>query len=62
MRGKKLETISGTPPNLAHLPPGCAFAPRCRHAMDVCGGEIPVVSSGTGLMVRCVRAVESVAA
>ena len=29
--GGVLETIPGTPPNLAALPPGCAFAPRCRH-------------------------------
>jgi peptide/nickel transport system ATP-binding protein len=62
MRGKKLETIQGTPPNLAHLPPGCAFAPRCRYAADVCSSDIPVVTSETGSMVRCVRAVETVAA
>jgi peptide/nickel transport system ATP-binding protein len=62
MRGKKLETIPGTPPNLAHLPPGCAFAPRCRYAVDACARDITVVTSETGAMVRCVRAVETVAA
>ncbi len=62
MRGTKLETISGSPPNLAFLPPGCAFAPRCRYAVDACRAEIPVVTSETGAMVRCVRAVETVAA
>ncbi|MDR3537631.1 MAG: ABC transporter ATP-binding protein [Acetobacteraceae bacterium] len=62
MRGRKLETIPGTPPNLAHLPPGCAFAPRCRYAVEACRSEIPVVTSETGAMVRCVRAVETVAA
>ena len=31
MRGRRLEAIAGAPPNLASLPPGCAFAARCRH-------------------------------
>ena len=63
MRGTKLQTIPGTPPNLAELPPGCAFAPRCCHAIDACRhGEIPVTVSATGAMARCVRAVESVPA
>jgi peptide/nickel transport system ATP-binding protein len=63
MRGTKLQTIPGTPPNLAHLPPGCAFAARCRYAVDACRqGEIPVAISATGAMARCVRAVETVPA
>src|SRR6202043_167178 len=36
MRGTKLQTIPGTPPNLAMLPPGCAFAARCRYVVDAC--------------------------
>jgi peptide/nickel transport system ATP-binding protein len=57
LRGRVLETIPGAPPNLAHLPAGCAFAPRCRHAGDLCTqGEVPVTVSSTGAMVRCVRA------
>jgi len=31
-----LVTIGGQPPDLADLPPGCSFAPRCRHAQDQC--------------------------
>jgi peptide/nickel transport system ATP-binding protein len=63
MRGKPLETIPGTPPNLAQLPPGCAFAPRCRHAQDICGaGDIPVVVDDSGAMARCVRAATLVGA
>ena len=63
MRGSKLETIPGTPPNLARLPPGCAFAPRCRYAVEPCRqGEIPVSVTKTGAMARCVRAVETVLA
>ncbi|HEY0181773.1 MAG TPA: ABC transporter ATP-binding protein [Rhodopila sp.] len=56
MRGRKLDTIPGSPPNLAALPPGCPFAPRCRYAVDACRqGEIPVVTTEAGAMARCVR-------
>jgi peptide/nickel transport system ATP-binding protein len=62
MRGTKLETIPGTPPNLAQLPPGCAFAARCRYAAEVCRqGVIPVAILPSGATARCVRAVEAVA-
>ena len=33
--------IPGQPPNLAHLPPGCAFHPRCPDAMPRCATEEP---------------------
>jgi peptide/nickel transport system ATP-binding protein len=63
MRGTKLETIPGTPPNMAALPPGCAFAARCRYAVEACRREdIPVVISPTGAMARCVRAAQMVTA
>lgn len=62
LRGKVLETIPGAPPNLAHMPPGCAFAPRCRYAVDACSqGEIPVKLLPTGVMVRCLRSAETCA-
>jgi peptide/nickel transport system ATP-binding protein/oligopeptide transport system ATP-binding protein len=35
-RGTRLETIGGSPPSIAELPAGCAFAPRCRHAQPGC--------------------------
>jgi len=35
-RTGELPTIPGQPPNLQHLPRGCAFAPRCPHAFDTC--------------------------
>ncbi|MGE0224388.1 MAG: ABC transporter ATP-binding protein [Acetobacteraceae bacterium] len=61
LRGRLLETIPGTPPNLAELPPGCAFAPRCRHAADACTrGDVPVVTREGGAMVRCVRTLDLV--
>ena len=39
--GATLEAIQGSPPNLAHLPEGCPFAPRCRFACEVCHKERP---------------------
>lgn len=36
MRGQPLQGIKGAPPDLAALPPGCAFAPRCDHVEDAC--------------------------
>jgi len=38
---RRLIPIDGQPPDLAHLPPGCAFAPRCRIATDRCRTERP---------------------
>jgi len=33
--------IKGSPPNLANLPPGCSFAPRCAMVQDSCWGSMP---------------------
>lgn len=33
---KRLNSIEGTPPDLAHPPHGCAFCARCPFAMQVC--------------------------
>ncbi len=40
-RGQRLTPILGSPPNLAALPPGCSFAPRCRYAMTACRADTP---------------------
>lgn len=40
-RGQPLIPIPGQPPDLLHLPPGCAFAPRCEFANDRCRSEVP---------------------
>jgi peptide/nickel transport system ATP-binding protein len=46
--------IPGAPPNLAHLPSGCSFAPRCRHATEACQRAFPAESlAGNGHAVRC---------
>src|SRR6516225_9996855 len=39
---ERLQSIRGEPPNLASLPAGCPFHPRCEQAMDICQrGEPP---------------------
>jgi oligopeptide/dipeptide ABC transporter ATP-binding protein len=49
------EAIPGAPPNLARLPPGCSFAPRCRFAQDTCRESFPPVRLvGDGHIARCV--------
>ena len=40
-KGERLTPIPGSPPNLAALPPGCSFAPRCRYADARCRGAYP---------------------
>jgi peptide/nickel transport system ATP-binding protein len=37
----RLLTIAGIPPDLAHPPDGCRFAPRCSRATDRCLAEEP---------------------
>ena len=43
----RLAAIDGTPPALDTRPAGCAFAPRCRRARDLCRAETPGKSSLT---------------
>src|SRR5256714_2885448 len=37
----KLYQIPGLPPDVAHLKPGCPFAPRCDHVQEICHREFP---------------------
>ncbi len=37
----RLNSIDGVVPNPFELPEGCYFAPRCKHAMDICKKEHP---------------------
>ena len=39
--GAKLFSIPGQPPDLADLPRGCAFQPRCEHATAECEAGVP---------------------
>jgi peptide/nickel transport system ATP-binding protein len=56
-----LDMIPGAPPNLADMPPGCAFAPRCRDVeMPLCSAmpaEQPIFPAGAvPHTVRCFKA------
>ena len=58
-KGQRLETIAGAPPDLAALPPGCAFASRCKMAQSACEATQPEVSwLADNHSVRCLRALE----
>ncbi|MBL8535429.1 MAG: ABC transporter ATP-binding protein [Betaproteobacteria bacterium] len=46
-RGRRLEPVEGQPPDLAALPPGCAFAPRCAHALSHCHASQPAPKAAT---------------
>ena len=53
---QRIEAIPGSPPNLVKVPPGCAFAPRCKYAEERCSTSFPpsaAVSATHG--VHCVR-------
>jgi oligopeptide transport system ATP-binding protein len=40
---QRLVPIDGQPPDLANMPPGCAFAPRCGFVTDRCRQERPAL-------------------
>jgi len=72
-RPAKLEPIPGQPPNLARVPRGCAFHPRCRFATAECTAAVPPlvpaavpplvpVDGAAGHRHACVHADEVVAA
>jgi peptide/nickel transport system ATP-binding protein len=57
-RGTRIEAIPGAPPDLANLPTGCSFAPRCKHVQAACLTEPPQARAfADGRMVRCIRPV-----
>jgi len=43
--GRPLVPIDGQPPDLARLPAGCAFSPRCREVGDICRTDRPPLSA-----------------
>jgi len=49
-----LTGIPGSPPDLANLPAGCRFAPRCPSAMQRCTSVLPDLLEVGGRLVRCV--------
>ena len=47
-RDAPLAQIPGAPPSLAALPQGCAFAPRCAHAVAACATAPPPLTERGG--------------
>jgi peptide/nickel transport system ATP-binding protein len=55
-KGGRLATIAGSPPDLAMLPHGCAFAERCTLATEACRNTQPApVLLSPGHQARCLR-------
>ena len=53
-RPGRLDSISGLPPSLIHLPSGCPFHPRCPYVMDICVKSDPQLeASEPGHLVAC---------
>jgi oligopeptide/dipeptide ABC transporter ATP-binding protein len=53
-RHHRLTAIEGQPPDLAALPPGCAFAPRCKLVFGRCRSEEPpAIALHGGQVARC---------
>jgi oligopeptide/dipeptide ABC transporter ATP-binding protein len=44
-RKASLDPIDGQPPDLARLPEGCSFRPRCKFAIERCALEFPPLAS-----------------
>ncbi|MGC4002060.1 MAG: ABC transporter ATP-binding protein [Pirellulales bacterium] len=58
--GAALTPIPGQPPDLARLPAGCPFAPRCEHATERCQSEFPATTHlGTHRRYACYHPYES---
>ncbi len=53
-RGGRLNVIPGAVPDLADLPPGCSFEPRCPRRREICRREAPPSEAkGEGHFARC---------
>ena len=58
-RTRKLSVIDGLPPNLARLPRGCVFQPRCSYAISKCQEESPELKKvGENHYAACFRSSE----
>jgi peptide/nickel transport system ATP-binding protein len=50
-----LKGIPGNPPDMARLPTGCRFHPRCPVAVEACAETAPDAYPVNGSLVRCLR-------
>ena len=52
--GHRLHAIDGTVPDMARLPPGCRFEPRCSDRLAHCCSAVPALQPhGEGRRVAC---------
>ena len=59
--GARIDTIPGMPPDLANIPAGCVFAPRCKYAEDACLEKQPALKAiSEGSLVACINVNEDV--
>jgi peptide/nickel transport system ATP-binding protein len=55
-RGRDIEAIPGSPPDLRQPIVGCSFAPRCKFAVPACLAGMPApVEIGAGQYAACIR-------
>ena len=53
---RRLHTIEGTVPSPEHLPPGCAFEPRCPERLEACRAAVPPLHRiNKDRSARCIR-------
>jgi peptide/nickel transport system ATP-binding protein len=52
-KGQPLQAVPGAPPDMSDPPAGCAFAPRCSYARDICRSETPAVQTFKGRSLAC---------
>lgn len=58
-QGTRLIPISGAPPGMVALPPGCPFAPRCPLAIDECRSHEPLLTTiAADHSAACIRSSE----
>ena len=58
LKRQQLVEIGGQPPDLAQLPPGCPFAPRCNKRQPIClEAYPPTVTIQPGHVAQCYAAV-----
>ncbi|MDA4116165.1 MAG: ABC transporter ATP-binding protein [Thaumarchaeota archaeon] len=53
LTSNEIKGIPGFLPDLANLPPGCRFTPRCPFAMEVCKRDYPPLKGVGGERVAC---------
>lgn len=53
MKSTEIKGIPGFMPDLANLPPGCNFNPRCPYVMEICKNQLPELKKIGGERVAC---------